>query len=133
MNENSQPVLPGMQRSEPKNPGVTERDLGMERVAVSAGDEWIARAYMLIRTLAKYKEEFTADTVHIAAANVGMPTPPDPRAWGPVMMKARRVGIIVKTGKYVPSERPACHRRPIPVYRSTIHRGPYYDREEVEP
>ena len=129
MSENTQPVLPGMQRTEPKEPGVTERDLGMERVAVSAGEAWMDHAYQVVRYVAQTHNEFTADHLHHAGAHLGLPQPPDPRAWGPVMMKARKVGIIVKTGKYKPSRRPTCHRRPIPVYLSMIHRGPYRERE----
>jgi len=125
MSDDLQNVLPGMQRSEAKMSGIAERDLGMARVAVSAGDEWVSRAYRIVEHLARLHTEFTADHVHRAASVFGLPSAPDPRAWGPVMMRARKTGIIFKTGKYVHSTRPECHRRPIPVYMSMIYRGPF--------
>lgn len=119
-----QPTLPGLTRSEPKpETGRELRDLAIDRVERHAGERWIDRALEVVRICAVKYPDFTSDDVHRIAADLDLPKPPDPRAWGPVMMNARRNGWISKTGHYRESTRPVCHAAPKPVYQSHLVDG----------
>jgi len=58
---------------------------------------------------------FMCEEVRRWAEARGLPKPPDPRAWGGVMQRARRAGVIVKCG-YTESHTPAAHLRPTQVW-----------------
>lgn len=58
---------------------------------------------------------FTTDEMWAHLDDVGAWTP-EPRAIGAVIRNASRAHLIRQTGQYVPSARPECHARPIPVW-----------------
>ena len=70
-----------------------------------------------IKAVSKEKVAFTADDIWIQLGGVG-----DDRdngsGLGPVVRDARNAGIIVGTGEFRRSERPAMHGKPIPVWRA---------------
>lgn len=66
-------------------------------------------AYVVVRTLASTGKPFTPDDVW----EMGLERPREPRALGPVMMRAARAGLIYPTGRWVKSENPAQHATPI--------------------
>jgi hypothetical protein len=76
------------------------RDDGMQRAADHAEaviPEWKELAYTrLLEFLGYHMGEFFSEDVRAFATGRGLPRPPDNRAWGHVMMRAARAGIIRK-------------------------------------
>jgi hypothetical protein len=70
--------------------------------------------------LARTRKQFTTDDVW---ANVKGPGLVDPRALGSIMISAAGQGAIKATGRYKPSKRPECHKRPIRVWKSLLYVG----------
>ena len=99
------------------------RDIALARVYMAASDAWREAAWKALRRVSKRKAEFTTDDVWRVLDAWGTDAPREPRAMGPVMMLATRVNICVATGQYLKSERVACHRRPLAVYRSYAFEG----------
>lgn len=98
----------------PLDRAVAERDAGMARAEANAPDGWNDEAYdFVVRYLERHTELHVDDLW-----NVGLPTPPNPRALGPVLQRAARSGLMVKTGEYRPSVR--SHLSPKPVWESLI-------------
>lgn len=108
-----------------------DRELGqmkledaLERVDRNAEDFWKDRADEAYRHAAERFPEFTNDAVwEILEDEWRTPHPPEGRALGARTIAAKKEGLIEATGRYVPSDRPNCHRNPIPVYRSLVYRG----------
>ena len=79
------------------------RDLAIERVATKADEVepgWSDRAYAALTIFcAKSKEPFIAEDVRAWAEGLGLISAPhDARAWGAVMQKACRRGLVSKVG-----------------------------------
>lgn len=84
------------------------RDDGIERVAMKADllDEgWTDRAYAALTIYcAKAKDPFITEDVRAWAEGLGLISAPhDSRAWGAVMQKASRKGLVTKVG-YAPAK-----------------------------
>lgn len=85
-----------------------QRDDGMERAAAHPVEEWKAQVRAAIRRLAARETPFISDDVWeelgpeltALAAELGMQ-----RSLGPLIMEARRDGVIEKTGRSRPSVR----------------------------
>ena len=90
-----------------------ERERGMTRAAAGAGIVWAEDAYAWLRLFLRHHSEFFPDT----DLREG-PEPPDRRAWGPLIRRAKKDGLIVPTGEYRPRSRGHC--TPGAVYRSLI-------------
>jgi hypothetical protein len=67
--------------------------------------------------LAKTRRSFTTDDVWAAIQG---PAGVDPRALGSIMTTAASQGVIKATGRYKPSKRVECHRRPIRIWKSLL-------------
>ncbi len=94
--------------------GLKQAQDGAQRAARHAdaihGDwQGQARAALLaFRTRAG--DGFSSEQVREFAENVlGVPLPPDPRAWGHVMSSAAREHVITKTGRVIKCQRAAVH------------------------
>ena len=87
------------------------RDEAIARVDESH-DLWIER--IALPAIRRLRGSFTTDDAWKAIGDV---TPPEPRAMGAAMMRAKKAGWIVPTAEYRKSERAACHARPIRVWR----------------
>jgi tRNA(Arg) A34 adenosine deaminase TadA len=86
---------------------------------VATGNEaWLDKAISQIELVAKEKLEFTTDDVWAAITKAGLGLPGEMRAMGMAIVRAKNDGVMRDTGRYIKSNRPVCHRRPIPVYRS---------------
>lgn len=125
----AQPTLPGLDRSPPKEPrksvpksGRELRDEGIERAIKHAGSDWKSRALEIVWMTARKHDIFTADDYHRIARHLRFERPPDGRAWGAVLIKAKKNGWISPTGDQKKSTRPEVHRGWMPVYRSHISR-----------
>lgn len=101
-------------RSLPPPTATQQRDTAMAQVDRAANAEWKDAARRAIWHLATTREEFTADDVWMRLAEMGVPTTVDPRALGPVIMRALRAGAIRDTGRMDKSERR--HKTKITVY-----------------
>lgn len=94
---------------------------GAQRAAARASRvhaNWSERAYdFLVRWAALHDGVFmTEDVRHAAeAADTYLP-PPDARAWGAVILRAKREGKLVHAG-YAPNKDSTCHGSPKSVWR----------------
>lgn len=87
----------------------------MERVEEHADDEWKDAAYKAVLLAANVYENFTSDDVMELI-------PPEVethehRALGPVMLRAAKAGLIVKTGMVRNSDRRSRHAAPLTIWR----------------
>jgi hypothetical protein len=128
--EESQPTLPGMDRTEPKEPRPTPaktgdelRDEGIERAIRNAGEDWKAAALAVLWTTAKRLRFLFSDDYWNTADAMQLPPPPDGRAWGAVLREGRRRGWIVHTGEWTKTKRPHCHSGDCKIYLSKIWEG----------
>lgn len=117
-----QETLPGMERTEKDliDEGRRRRDEAIQRAREHAGDSWNDAARFCVLKTCQTNAEFTRDDVLRIAEGLRLPPPPDPRAWGGVMREAVSSGWCVKSGRWQASNRPECHRRPVPVYESRV-------------
>lgn len=92
-----------------------ERDAAMASVDANANERWKAEALAVITRLAQDHGELTSDDVMIELGKNPRIVVHDPRALGPVMLYAVKLGIIEKTGQYQQSIRR--HATPIPIWR----------------
>lgn len=91
----------------------------IEAVNYSADAKWKIEALRIVSELAATKHEFTTDDVWEQLDKLDVSTH-EPRAMGAVMTTARRMKLISSTLVHVISTRPACHSRPIKVWKSEI-------------
>lgn len=94
------------------------RDHSMAVVAENAGDEWMDAALAAVRETAGRMAEFTTDDVMEGHPN--LPEPHNPRAWGPVIVRAKADGIIENTGYMAASSRVSSHGRRKLLWRSPL-------------
>lgn len=95
------------------------RDFGMQRAidhADATRHDWSEGAYDLLKTYSRIMQEFMTEDVRLWADSRGFAPPPDTRAWGAVVNRAVREGLIVRTG-YAPSK--TGHMRPTAVWKRT--------------
>lgn len=95
------------------------RDQGI-RTAVDhanvANPKWSDKAFALLLALIATRDSpFMTEDVRAVSKQM-LPTPPDARAWGGVMMRARRMGLIELIG-YQKSKDPVAHCNPRSVWR----------------
>lgn len=102
----------------------TARDEAMQRVDENANPGWKAFTYELIVEVARSSVEFTTDDVErLRFGRGGGPSTQEPRAMGPLMLKAARSGICEKTGRLRESVQASNHGRPMQLWRSLIYDG----------
>lgn len=99
---------------------IEARDEAIERVETNAEPEWKTNCLNAIQQVALVKAEFSTDDVWEYLHQNGIEAPHENRAIGALMIKAGLKGWITTTDRYVNSLRPACHRRPVRVWRSLI-------------
>lgn len=96
------------------------RDRAVAAVTAAADPAWSKAADWAIAHLACELVEFTTDDVWQHLYDFAVPSPDEPRALGGAMQRAARLGVISPTDRIVQSERPACHARPVRVWRSLV-------------
>ncbi len=102
---------------EARRPKTEDIFSAVARCADNANKGWREKALTIVKELCRTNREITTDMVWRELGKTGWKTH-DPRALGSILLAANSLGLCKKTGRYVPSERPACHRRPIPVWES---------------
>lgn len=90
------------------------RDQAMDQVDGAAADEWKDQARRAIWHLAQTRDTFTVDDVWELLEARHVPSPQEPRALGPVLMRAVRSGAIRDNGTMAKSRRR--HATKITVY-----------------
>lgn len=79
-----------------------ERDQGIERAVVHAdqvNEGWSEKAYQFLkRFLSIHVGTFQAEEVRSYAAQMDFPLPPSARAWGAVIVRAAKEGLISGVG-----------------------------------
>ncbi len=96
---------------------IRNRDAGMEAAlehADAVEEDWGDQALELVRRYPS-DQAFMTEEVRAWAYERGLPEPPNHRAWGPVMKKAERAGIITHAGTGLVSN-PQAHRTPAALW-----------------
>lgn len=100
------------------------RDDGMQR-AVEHADRvtpmWSDMAYAFLEGYAREHELFTTEDMRFASAGT-IPSPDEGRAWGGVVQRASRAGLIRLDG-FVTARDPKVHCNVVKRWRSRIARG----------
>jgi hypothetical protein len=99
--------------------GERQRDIAIDRVEDSSA-LFVERALRAVMRIARSKSRFTTDTVWKLLQRREQAHVAEPRAMGAVMRRACSEGFIRSTDEWQLSKRPACHRRPLRVWRSLI-------------
>jgi hypothetical protein len=81
------------------------RDLAMTYAEAGGDPAWQEAARHAVWWLACNRETFTVDDVWALLDEREVPRPPEPRALGPILMRALRKGAIRDTGKMARSVR----------------------------
>lgn len=102
----------------PEEQGERLKEDALERVEENNRD-WVDTAEFVILWLAKERDELTSDDVWDHLHDV----PTEPRAMGAAFSRAAGRGAIEATDRTVRSRRPACHRRPVRVWKSLVVEG----------
>jgi len=93
------------------------RDQGMA-VAVDHADtvepDWQDQAFKFLLAFGPTVEEFQGEDVRVAAED-HVPQPPDNRAWGPIINRAARAGLIRRVD-IRPQKSVSCHCSPKSVW-----------------
>jgi hypothetical protein len=90
---------------------------GIEKVMARERENTRRRALIAIEQLAAIKVDFTADDIAAVWDAAGIAFH-HPNVAGGVIRSALRDGVMVRTGMYVPSERPSRRASMVPVYRA---------------
>lgn len=101
----------------------SEKIAAIERVGAGR-PAWVATALYVGFHVAIKQPELTADDLWrelIVYLGERRALVDEPRALGNVMTGMAHDGVIVKTERWVKSERVACHGRPIAVWRSLVY------------
>jgi hypothetical protein len=100
------PLLEAMGVTEPRRPELPEG--------------WVDRATARLEEVAEEGLTFCADDVRRLAEDDGLPQPPDGRAWGSVIARAKRRGLIVAAGRgLIWSEQRSPRQRAVNLWRAS--------------
>jgi hypothetical protein len=95
---------------------------GMAKVDANANPEWKDVMYDVVQEVAGLHAEFNADDIDETFEALPVrPATPNKKALGPVMLRAARNGLCVKTDRVVPSRRAKLHGCPRQIWKSLIH------------
>ena len=93
------------------------RDLGIEQslaTAESTHDSWADKAYNYLLDYMLDNKEFMTEDVRIASMS-SIPIPTNTRAWGGIVVRARRNNLIQRKG-YSAVKNPKAHRTPATLW-----------------
>jgi hypothetical protein len=99
------------------------RDEGIERAQGGAPAVALSEAITAVHHLAARQATLTTDDVWATLTAWGAMTFPEPRAMGAVLKAARRLKYVRPSPRHELSTRPVCHRRPIRMWLSRLHRS----------
>lgn len=96
------------------------RDEGMGRAEGAADPQWMDAAYATVVAAATERAAFTVDVLW---NDYGLAPTVENRALGPVLLLAKRDGVIVASGEYQHSKRRVNHTSLRQVWLSKVYRG----------
>ncbi len=97
------------------------RNEAMARVERASDPDWAEIMLTAVYEVCKSKSEFSADDVFELSDSWNVERPREARAFGPVMMRAKKAGYCSKVNKVVESRRKELHASPLQVWESSIH------------
>jgi len=100
------------------NNGTELRDKGIKKALDNANnthDRWSDKAYDFLLKYIKYQYEFMTEDVRVASEKA-IPKPPSNRAWGSVILRASRSGLINRIG-FANVKNAKAHKTPASVWR----------------
>lgn len=104
-----------------KDTGQLLKERGMQ-IAIDNADfkikEWSSVAYKFLVEYAKYNLTFMGEDVRYASQN-NLPEPPSLRAWGMIISRAKKQGIIKHIG-YSQVKNPSSHKANASIWESQI-------------
>jgi len=96
------------------------RDEAIERGWSNSAVKFRDAAFRAILVLAEREDEFTTDDVWEYFTDNKLEANHDGRALGGAMKRAKGLGLIAPSDRFVLSERPACHARPVRIWISQL-------------
>ena len=100
------------------NNGTELRDKGIKKALDNANnthDKWSDKAYDFLLKYIKYQNQFMTEDVRVASEKA-IPKPPSNRAWGSVILRASRSGLINRVG-FANVKNAKAHKTPASVWR----------------
>ena len=100
------------------NNGAKLRDKGIKKALDNANnthDKWSDKAYDFLLKYIKYQNQFMTEDVRVASEKA-IPKPPSNRAWGSVILKAAKSGLINRVG-FANVKNAKAHKTPASVWR----------------
>ena len=100
------------------NDGSQLRDKGIKQAINNANDtheKWSEKAYKFLTDYIKSHHEFMTEDVRLASEKK-IPIPPSNRAWGGVVVRASRAGLISRVG-FSNVKNAKAHKTPATVWR----------------
>ena len=100
------------------NNGAELRDKGIKKASDNANnthDKWSDKAYDFLLKYIKYQNQFMTEDVRVASEKA-IPKPPSNRAWGSVILKAAKSGLINRVG-FANVKNAKAHKTPASVWR----------------
>ena len=86
------------------------KEAGIASADRNAWPEWKREAMNALEWVASMRPAFTSQDVFIRMDSLNMDRPHEPSAMGSIFRHAAKIGMIVKTGRHVPSQLAHCHR-----------------------
>lgn len=95
------------------------RDVGMEKSADHAGTEWIDKALVLMKKYTGACDEglFICEQFRDYCTDCDLEAPPHLRAYGTVMKKAEKLGLIRNTGRFTQVNNVKAHKANCSVWQ----------------
>ncbi len=103
--------------------GTELKERGMEQAIQTANlfcENWSESAYEYLEGYCYLHKRFMTENVRMEAERSGITIPPSKRAWGSVITRAKKNGMIAHDG-YSPVKNPLAHKTPTSVWRSLIY------------
>ena len=103
------------------NNGTQLRDKGIKQAIDNADDtheRWSEKAYKFLTNWIKTQYEFMTEDVRLASEKE-IPKPPSNRAWGGVILRAAKAGLINRVG-FSNVKNAKAHRTPATVWRINV-------------
>ena len=100
------------------NDGSQLRDKGIKQAINNANDtheKWSEKAYKFLTDYIKSHHEFMTEDVRVASEKK-IPIPPSNRAWGGIILRASKAGLISRVG-FSNVKNVKAHRTPATVWR----------------
>ena len=100
------------------NNGTQLRDKGIKQAEDNADDthdKWSVKAYNFLTNYIKSHHEFMTEDARLASEKE-IPIPPSNRAWGGIILRASRAGLISRVG-FSNVKNVKAHRTPATVWR----------------